>query len=362
VSKLAQRQTQLLDWINHSTPFLCQQLEMVYGDASFRRYFRFTYQKQSIIAVDAPPKSENSQQFILVAELYAKHGLSVPQVLAHDKRQGFYCLQDFGDRLFGAALDQTSCQHLYPQALGLLPSIQLCTRTSQANLPEYDDNLLTAEFDIFTHWLLNVHLQLTLSAQEQLIVAQTFSCLRANFFAQPQVGVHRDFHSRNLMLLDDGKIGVIDFQDAVRGPITYDAVSLLRDCYQRWPSAWVDKWFAHWHTQYYGQYSFGQFKRWFDLTGLQRHIKASGIFARLYHRDGKGHYLDDIPRTLVYLCEIGEQYSECQAFARLITHKIIPRLTEVQEKMESQNSEPQQTDTAELTPHHTIDGDVFRGH
>jgi aminoglycoside/choline kinase family phosphotransferase len=362
VSKLAQRQAQLLDWINNFTPFLCQQLDMVYGDASFRRYFRFTYQHQSIIAVDAPPEFEDSQKFVLIAELYAKNGLSVPQVLAHDQHQGFYCLQDFGNRLFAAALDQTSCQHLYPQALGLLPSVQLCTSTSQANLPGFDDNLLTAEFEIFTHWLLNVHLQLTLSAQEHLIVSQTFTCLRANFFAQPQVGVHRDFHSRNLMLLDDGNIGVIDFQDAVLGPITYDAVSLLRDCYQRWPSAWVDQWFANWHAQYYGQYSFEQFKRWFDLTGLQRHIKASGIFARLYHRDGKGHYLADIPRTLEYLCEIGGQYSECEAFARLITHKIIPRLTEVEEKMQSQNREPQQTDTAKLPPDHTSDSDVSRGH
>jgi aminoglycoside/choline kinase family phosphotransferase len=361
VSKLAQRQAQLLDWINHSTPFLCQQLEMVYGDASFRRYFRFTYQNQSIIAVDAPPKSEDSQQFVLVAELYAKNGLLVPQLLAHDIHQGFYCLQDFGNRLFGAALDQISCQHLYPQALGLLPSVQLCTRTSQANLPQYDDNLLTAEFEIFTHWLLNVHLKLTLSAQEELIIAQTFACLRANFFAQPQVGVHRDFHSRNLMLLDDGKIGVIDFQDAVRGPITYDAVSLLRDCYQRWPSAWVDKWLADWHTQYYKQYSFKQFKGWFDLTGLQRHIKASGIFARLYHRDGKGHYLADIPRTLAYLCEIGEQYSECQAFAQLISHKIIPRLTEVQAKVEGQNSQSYHLSTTGSKPDYTPDGDASSG-
>jgi aminoglycoside/choline kinase family phosphotransferase len=362
VSKLAQRQAQLLDWINHSTPFLCQQLDMVYGDASFRRYFRFTYQNKSIIAVDAPPKFEDSQKFVLVAELYAKNGLSVPQILAHDQRQGFYCLQDFGNRLFSAALNQKTCQQLYPQALGLLSSIQLCTRTSQANLPAFDDNLLTAEFEIFTHWLLNVHLKLTLSAQEQLIVAQTFACLRANFFAQPQVGVHRDFHSRNLMLLDDGNIGVIDFQDAVLGPITYDAVSLLRDCYQRWPSAWVDQWFTDWHAQYYEQYSFGQFKRWFDLTGLQRHIKASGIFARLYHRDGKAHYLADIPRTLAYLCEVGGQYRECQAFAQLITHKIIPRLTEVEQKMQSQNSESQPPNTAELNPHNAIDGDVCSDH
>ncbi|MFQ3234492.1 MAG: aminoglycoside/choline kinase family phosphotransferase [Paraglaciecola sp.] len=361
MSNLAQRQAQLLDWINHSTPFLCQQLEMVYGDASFRRYFRFTYQNQSIIAVDAPPMFEDSQKFVLIAELYAKNGLSVPRVLAHDQSQGFYCLQDFGDRLFSAALDQTSCQHLYPQALGLLPSIQLCTRTSQANLPEFDDNLLTAEFEIFTHWLLSVHLKLTLSAQELRIVTQIFACLRANFFAQPQVGVHRDFHSRNLMLLDDGNIGVIDFQDAVLGPITYDAVSLLRDCYQRWPSEWVDQWFVNWHTQYYGQYPFKQFKRWFDLSGLQRHIKASGIFARLYHRDAKVDYLADIPRTLGYLCEIGQQYSECQAFAQLITDKIIPRLTEVQEKMSSQSIEPQPENIAGLNPSNAINSGDCNG-
>lgn len=330
MSKLAQRQAQLLDWINHSTPFLCQHLEMVYGDASFRRYFRFTFENQSIIAVDAPPPFEDSQKFALMAALYASNGLSVPQVFAHDHNLGFYCVQDFGNTLFADALNSTSCQQLYPQALALLPKVQLCTATSKADLPGYNDNLLTAEFEIFSHWLLEVHLQLNLSAKESLIIKQTFATLRSNFFVQPQVGVHRDFHSRNLMLLDDGSIGVIDFQDAVVGPITYDAVSLLRDCYLCWPPAWVEMWLIDWHAQYYGHYPFAQFQRWFDLTGMQRHIKASGIFARLYHRDGKANYLADIPRTLDYLCEVGGRYHEFQSFVQLIRDKVYPAVQQVQ--------------------------------
>jgi hypothetical protein len=172
--------------------------------------------------------------------------------------------------------------------------------------------------------LLKVHLDLQLSDSEQATIKSTLDYLRTAFFAQPQVGVHRDYHSRNLMLLADDEIGIIDFQDAVIGPITYDAVSLLRDCYQTWPSALVYIWLKEWHTEYYSQYSWADFKYWFDLTGMQRHIKASGIFARLCHRDGKVAYLQDIPRTLQYLCDVGSQYEQCKQFAELVQHKIKP--------------------------------------
>lgn len=342
MSKLAQRQAQLQDWINHSTPFLCQNLDMVYGDASFRRYFRFAYNNQSIIAVDAPPEFEDSQKFVLLAALYASKGLTVPQVFVHDPNLGFYCLEDFGNDLFAQALNSTSCQQLYPQALALLPKVQLCVATEQSDLPGFDDNLLTREFEIFTHWLLDVHLNLELSAQEQQMIRQTFAILRDNFFEQPQGGVHRDFHSRNLMLLENGDIGIIDFQDSVLGPITYDAVSLLRDCYRRWPPSWVEQWLTDWHGKYYPQYPFEQFKRWFDLTGMQRHIKASGIFARLYHRDGKINYLADIPRTLDYICQIGGLYTEFHLFSTLIADRVIPAVEQGQVKLKGQSGELKQ--------------------
>tara|TARA_R110000772_G_scaffold107486_5_gene209889 strand:+ start:704 stop:1741 length:1038 start_codon:yes stop_codon:yes gene_type:complete len=326
VSPPAQRQAQLMDWINHSTPFLCQQLHMVYGDASFRRYFRFAFEGRSIIAVDAPPKFEDSHKFALVAELLATKGLCVPDILASDHGLGFYCLNDFGDVQLAHRLNDESSQPLYSQALALLPKVQQCVATSQAPLPVYDHKLFSAEFEIFSQWLLNVHLGLTITPAQKTILTDTFNILADNFFEQPKVGVHRDFHSRNLMMLDNNAIGVIDFQDAVVGPITYDAVSLLRDCYRRWPDKWVSNWLQVFHGQFYAQYSLAQFTRWFDLTGMQRHIKASGIFARLHHRDGKSDYLGDIPRTLGYLVDIGKLYPQLQAFSDFIEQQVLPNV------------------------------------
>ncbi|WP_166424169.1 phosphotransferase [Paraglaciecola sp. 20A4] len=333
MSPLAQRQAQLMDWINHSTPFLCQQLHMVYGDASFRRYFRFTFEGHTIIAVDAPPKFEDSHKFALVAELLAANGLKVPDILAADHDLGFYCLNDFGDVQLAHRLNEKSCHRLYPQALALLPKVQQCVATSQAPLPIYDHKLFSAEFEIFTQWLLNVHLALTITTTQQALLSDTFNVLADNFFEQPKVGVHRDFHSRNLMMLVNDEIGVIDFQDAVVGPITYDAVSLLRDCYRRWPDEWVSDWLQAFHGQFYAHYPLAQFTRWFDLTGMQRHIKASGIFARLHHRDGKSDYLGDIPRTLGYLVDIGRLYPQLSAFSDFIEQDVLPHV------LASQNSE-----------------------
>jgi aminoglycoside/choline kinase family phosphotransferase len=319
-----QRQAQLTNWLNDNTAFHCAQLTMVSGDASFRRYFRFIDQGKSYIAVDAPPEFEDSRAFASVAASYLKQGVPVPLIYAIDHRLGFYCLQDFGDRLFASALDPLHSHALYEAALSHLPKIQSCLSTAQGPLPSFDDDLLSKEFELFSHWLLEVHLKLDLSCDELSLIDQTFSLLRKTFFAQPQVGVHRDYHSRNLMLLENDEIGIIDFQDAVLGPITYDAASLLRDCYQTWPAALVYTWLKPWHAKYYSQYPWAVFKYWFDLTGMQRHIKASGIFARLCHRDGKKAYLQDIPNTLQYLVEVASQYPECSNFAHLVASKIKP--------------------------------------
>jgi aminoglycoside/choline kinase family phosphotransferase len=318
------RREQLIEWINRATPLRCENLQMVSGDASFRRYFRFIENGQSYIAVDAPPKSEDSRKFLSVAEAYQQHGIPVPIIHAIDHDLGFYCLQDFGDKLFADALEPENCHLRYRDALSHLPAIQRCTNTALGTLPKFDDTLITIEFELFTHWLLEVHLDLQLSEAERTMIQQTMDYLRVAFFAQPQVGVHRDYHSRNLMLLADNKMGIIDFQDAVIGPVTYDAASLLRDCYQTWPSALVYIWLKEWHAEYYPQHSWPEFRRWFDLTGMQRHIKASGIFARLCHRDGKEGYLQDIPRTLQYLCDVGSQYKQCQQFAEFVQNKVKP--------------------------------------
>lgn len=320
------RQKQLQDWINQQTKFTCDKLEMVFGDASFRRYFRFNSNGLSIIAVDAPPQFEDSHRFVEVSERYLDAGIPVPSVLEVDYSLGFYCQDDFGDRQFSEVVSAENASSMYQKALSFLPVIQTCEQTRSGPLPEFNKSLLEAEFYLFSHWLVNVHLELTLSHQESQILVETFARLQKVFLTQPQAGMHRDYHSRNLMLLENDNIGIIDFQDAVTGPITYDAVSLLRDCYKVWPNPLVIKILKTFHGTYYSQHSWEEFKYWFDMVGLQRHIKASGIFARLSHRDGKDGYLKDVPRTLDYLISVGGGYPELTAFVQLVEQKIKPAM------------------------------------
>lgn len=322
----AQREAQLLDWINQHSEFSCDALEMVSGDASFRRYFRFSDQGKSIIAVDAPPGFEDSETFVNVAKAYEQHGVNVPHVYCVDVNLGFYCIEDFGNRQFASVLNQPDADTYYKRAFRQLPGIQSCRETRAGALPSFDDALLEREFHLFTHWLCEVHLNLTLTPEEQALLTEADGLLRENFFAQPQVGVHRDFHSRNLMLLDDDSVGVIDFQDAVTGPVTYDEVSLLRDCYQVWPDEFVDDLLRHVHAEYHSEYDFEQYRRWFDITGIQRHVKASGIFCRLWHRDGKQGYLKDIPATLTYIKQVAARYDEFNPLAEFVASRVLPNL------------------------------------
>lgn len=320
------RQQQLHTWINQNTDFECGSLEIVSGDASFRRYFRFIYKEQSIIAVDAPPEYENASQFIAVAQSYREKGVKVPEIYAYDLEQGFYLQQDFGNRLFSDFLTMDSCEHLYTQALACIPVIQSCLSTEQGPLPAYNGAFIDRELSLFTDWLLDKHLQLSLTDAEVSMLAEVFENVKKSCLSQPMVGVHRDYHSRNLMLLEDDEIGVIDFQDAVVGPITYDAVSLLRDSYQDWPAAKVQQWLQNWHAEYYAQYPWAEFKMWFDCVGMQRHIKIAGIFSRLAIRDNKPSYLSDIPHTLNYLIDEASQYPEYVEFAGFVKERVLPKV------------------------------------
>ncbi|MCC2617811.1 phosphotransferase [Aestuariibacter halophilus] len=326
------RQQALQRWADQQPGFQCPSLTMIFGDASFRRYFRFAQSGRTVIAVDAPPEHENSQQFIAVAEAYRQNGVPVPEVLACDLAQGFYLLEDFGDCQFAHQLNEDSADSLYRRALDCLPAIQQVRSAGGQPLPAFDDALLDNEFYLFTHWLLQVHLGLTLTPQQQAVIDDTFVVLRDAFKAQPQVGVHRDYHSRNLMIRDDGSLGIIDFQDAVLGPVCYDAVSLLRDCYQVWPAAQVDAWIQALHQRQHSDIPFEQYRLWFDMTGMQRHVKASGIFARLCHRDGKEGYLLDVPRTLDYLITVGQRWPQTQAFASLVAEVVKPAVLAVAEQ------------------------------
>jgi len=307
---------------------------LISGDASFRRYFRIITADASYIAADSPPKLVPIAPFIALSHAYASAGLTVPKVIASDAEQGFMLLSDLGDTQLLSVLTPLNVGDYYRRALALLPQIAAVvdstnpeTGMAQA-LPLYDEAFVRRELGIFTEWLLGQHLQLELSLSEQDLLSQSFDMLVDNALSQPKVGMHRDFHSRNLMLQND-QLCVIDFQDAVIGPVTYDAVSLLRDCYVRWPQAMV----ADLMAQHYRQalehgfipqdVSFEQYQRWFDLMGLQRHIKAAGIFARLHYRDNKPAYMADIPLTLTYIVDIAQTYSELAPLAAWLQAKVL---------------------------------------
>lgn len=320
------RKQQLCTWINQSTDFACGTLEIVSGDAGFRRYFRFVHHDKSIIAVDAPPESENTSQYIAVAQSYRELGLKVPEIYAYDLEQGFYLQEDFGNRLFGESLTIDSCDELYKKALANIPIMQSCLSTANGSLPVHDDAFVDRELSIFKDWLLDQYLQLRLTDSEEIMLAKVFDEVKYVCLLQPTVGMHRDYHSRNLMLLDDDEIGVIDFQDAVVGPITYDAVSLLRDSYQDWPQVKVKQWLQDWHAEYYAQYPWEDFKMWFDCAGMQRQIKIAGIFARLCIRDNKPNFLADIPHTLHYLIDAASQYPDYFEFANFVRERVLPNV------------------------------------
>jgi aminoglycoside/choline kinase family phosphotransferase len=278
------------------------------ADASFRRYFRITPARPwrghaSVIAMDAPPPMEDCRPYVRIARLLADAGVHAPQVLAADVERGFLLLSDLGTRTYLAALDGESAPRLYSDAIDALIRWQVATRAG--SLPPYDEALLARELALFPAWYVEKHLAGTLSPGQAQTLAQAFRLILDNNLAQPQVYVHRDYHSRNLMVSDPNP-GVLDFQDAVTGPITYDLVSLLRDAYV----AWDEELQLDWGIRYWERArraglpvaaDFGAFWRDFEWMGVQRQLKVLGIFARLHHRDGKAAYLGDMPRVMAYL-------------------------------------------------------------
>ncbi len=292
-------------------------LRLVAGDASNRRYFRLALAGGDYILAEAPPATENNPAFLRVRELLAAAGVRVPALFAADLDRGYLLLEDLGDRLLLSALDcRTSDQH-YGRALDILQQMASLD-ASTLPLPAYDATLLEEELGRFPAWFAQSLLDCTPAADEDRLFAALSRKLVDSALEQPAVLVHRDFHSRNLMLLENGELGVIDFQDAVVGPVTYDLVSLLRDCYIRWPVARVREWALGYRDRLVAAallepVSDEQFLRWFDWMGLQRHIKVLGTFARLFLRDGKPQYLDDLPLVIGYVEEVLEQYARSEA-------------------------------------------------
>ncbi len=314
----------LVSWLDEVLPGHDQPVPAS-SDASFRRYFRvFSEQlpnaagKGSLIVMDAPPPQEDCRPFVAISEALHQAGVQVPQVLAQDLRQGFLLLTDLGQATMLSAVQERNADATYRRAMQGLLQIQ---RVPSQALPAYDEALLAREMALFHDWYLGVHRQRLLSAVEQKAWEQACALLVQQAQAQTQVFVHRDYHSRNLMWAEQGPLGVLDFQDAVRGPLSYDLVSLLRDCYVSWPDAQVMSWLEAYREQAVAAGldvpEHARFIQDFDWMGLQRHLKAVGIFARLNHRDGKAAYLNDIPRTLAYLAQVSARYPQLSILSDL---------------------------------------------
>ena len=318
------RLTELKEWLA-TVPAVKVSLESIRpasSDASFRRYFRIdNADGATYIAMDAPPPHEDVRPFIHVAEVFGQTGASVPKILAQDVERGFLLLSDLGTTTYLNHLNPDTAQKLYLDAIDALVLIQAQSKPDV--LPEYDRALLQRELMLFPDWYINKHLGITLSDKQAETLNKVFEVLLANNLAQPQVYVHRDYHSRNLMVIAPGNPGILDFQDAVYGPITYDLVSLLRDAYIQWDEEMVLDWaIRYWERAKRAGLpvnpDIDAFYRDFEFMGLQRHLKVLGIFARLYHRDGKDGYLKDLPLVMEYTRKAAGRYNALAPLIRLL--------------------------------------------
>ncbi|MEJ2181029.1 MAG: phosphotransferase [Gammaproteobacteria bacterium] len=335
---MPQRLAQINEWLQTQLSLTNYDIQPASSDASFRRYFRITssaglfapYGAQSLIVMDAPPFQEDTRPYIHIAKLMAHVGLNVPLVLEENTEQGFLLLTDLGSTQYLSVLNEDNVNELYKDALDALLKLQTNGPSESDGIPPYDHALLQRELEIFREWYLQKHLGLRLSKEQDNIINDAFSLLIDTALEQPVVCVHRDYHSRNLMQTEKNNPGVLDFQDAVIGPITYDVVSLLKDCYISWPREQVESWALQYKANLEGAgviegIDNQQFLRWFDFMGAQRHLKATGIFARLDQRDGKPDYLNDIPRTLSYVIDVTGRYKELHPLNQFLV-TIMPSL------------------------------------
>ncbi len=324
------RLEELSDWLRRELRIACERIAPASGDASFRRYFRIDTTAGSLIAMDAPPPKEDVRPFVRVARLLERAGVSVPRMHAIDEERGFVLLDDFGNRCYRDELDANSADRLYRDAIEALVAFQQAIDGQAGGLPPYGEELLRRELGLFREWFLERLSGIDLEAADQALLERVGTILVRSALEQPRVFVHRDYHCRNLMVCPQGNPGILDFQDAVIGPLTYDLVSLLRDCYIGWPEARVEGWVAYYLETARRRglpvpASEVRFRRWFDLMGMQRHLKAIGIFSRLALRDGKHGYLGDIPRTLAYVTDVCSRYPEFADFAEFLGREIIAR-------------------------------------
>jgi aminoglycoside/choline kinase family phosphotransferase len=316
------RRAALSEWLGTLRPsygLVLESLRPASADASFRRYFRVSAREASLIAMDAPPDKEDSRPFIHVARLLREAGVNAPQVLEADLGQGFLLLTDLGTTTYLSALNDDSATALFDDAMDALVRWQLASRSGE--LPPYDEALLRRELSLFPDWYVARHLGHTLTDRQAQVIQRTFDRIVAANLAQPVVYVHRDYMPRNLMVASPNP-GVLDFQDAVMGPITYDVASLYRDAFISWEEERVLDWVVrYWQKARRAglpvREDFGAFWRDFEWMGLQRHLKVLGIFARINYRDGKPHDLADTPRFVAYVRAVTRRYDELAPLARL---------------------------------------------
>ena len=327
---MADRQNQLGAWVKSvmsMRPEETLQLAPVSGDASFRKYYRLVTGTKNLIVVDAPPQRENSLQFARVREMLDANGLTVPELMAADYENGFMLVSDFGNEsYFQAAYDKSRAEGLYSDAIRSLLKIQ-CIDPCRWEIPCYDSEFIRRELTIFEEWFIDSFLGIDRFAGFADVADYLVECA----LHQPQVVMHRDYHSRNLMVTGSSGPGILDFQDAVLGPVAYDLASLLMDCYIEWPQPFIE---ARISEYLVGACQLGilteankaRFPGWFDLIALQRHIKCVGIFSRLFQRDHKSHYLPDIPRVMTYMVRTSGRYQELKSFHQWLVDSVLPAM------------------------------------
>ena len=320
------------DWVTRELRLTPRLIEPASSDASFRRYFRIFHDGGTHIIMDAPPEREDVRPYLNITVMLETAGVHVPRVYEWDVGRGLLLLEDLGTRQYlPTLLDGRDVDQLYQDALRALAVIQVRGRESAFELPAYDREVLVREMALMPEWFCARHLGLELTREHGEMITAAFEFLVAEALAQPQVFVHRDYHSRNLMITTERNPGIIDFQDALRGPVGYDLASLLKDCYIGWPRARVTHWVERYRAQLLAAGGAvgaddAQFLRWFDLIGVQRHIKVLGIFARLWYRDGKSGYLNDLPLTLRYVLEASAHFPQLRPLREFLVQHVVPAL------------------------------------
>jgi len=324
----------LTEWINKQTGLQHFQLQAMTGDASFRRYYRLHYPGGTWVVADASVEKERCQPFVAIAKALRNLGLQAPEIIAADLQQGFMLLTDFGEATYLKSLTHENADLLYTLALGALSKLQTCRDVS---VPPFTRELMWQEITWYQEWFLQRYLQLSVDPWQ----ASLHDCYQRIIDCaalQPQVFMHRDYHSANLMLIPAitaPAVGILDFQDAFIGPVTYDVVSLLRDCYVDWPEAQVQTWAINYWYQLRAMKVLtidqAEFLRWFDWMGVERHLKALFTFSRKHVRDNTSHYLQYVPRTLNYLLDVSSRYSELTTLRQFIAEIVVPRFLEVKQ-------------------------------